>query len=364
MGERGGSESARDLSRNALDGLRNLLCELQSSVQARVLSARDAASSAEMSTVAAVAATDTLFRVDRIAEDAVLEWFRDCWPPNDPVELVMEGLEEHRSVVFPAGAAPDSIAFKCLIDPVDGTRSFMHDKRSAWVLAGLAPYRGSANRLSDIAVAAMTELPPRKQRLADQLSAVRGGGAQGIVARRANVDTGESRAIRTEPSKARDLEHGFAAFARFFPQAKTLLCEFESALWRRLYGESGPPSIFDDQYMCSGGQLYELLSGRDRMLGDLRPEALAKLGLEDGHAARPYDLCSVLIAEEAGCRISDPFGHPLDPPMDTDSPVSWIGFANETLEAAIRPAFAACYGEFFSKPGGRARRHEATPQST
>jgi hypothetical protein len=33
--------------------------------------------------------------------------------------------------------------------------------------------------------------------------------------------------------------------------------------------------------------------------------------------------------------------------MDTQSGVSWIGFANTTLEAAIRPAFDACYAEFF-----------------
>jgi hypothetical protein len=263
------------------------------------------------------------------------------------VELVMEGLEGRGTVVFPEDTPPESIELKCLIDPVDGTRSFMHDKRSAWVLAGLAPHRGSANRLSDIEVAAMTELPPRKQRLADQLSAVRGGGAAGIVARRVDVDSAEARTFQPHPSNAGDLEHGFAAFARFFPQAKTLLCEFEAALWHALYGEKGPPSIFEDQYMCSGGQLYELLSGRDRMLGDLRPEALAKLGLDDGLVCHPYDVCTVLIAEEAGCPVSDPLGRPLDAPMDTQSGVSWIGFANTTLEAAIRPAFDACYAEFF-----------------
>jgi len=320
---------------------------MQSAVQARVLSARDAATGDELSRVEAVEASDTLFRVDRIAEEAVLEWFRGCWPAERPVELVMEGLEGRGALLFPEDTPPDSIALKCLIDPVDGTRSFMHDKRSAWVLSGLAPHRGSANRLSDIAVAAMTELPPRKQRLADQLSAVRGRGAAGIVARRVNVDSGEGGAFRPQPSDACDLEQGFAAFARFFPQAKTLLCEFESALWQQLYGAKGPPAIFEDQYMCSGGQLYELLCGRDRMLGDLRPEALAKLGLDEGHVCHPYDVCAVLIAEEAGCPVSDPLGRPLDAPMDTRSPVSWIGFANTTLEAAIRPAFEVCYAKFF-----------------
>jgi fructose-1,6-bisphosphatase/inositol monophosphatase family enzyme len=350
MGDRSGAKPVNGLSHELLEELRGLLCEMQTTVQARVLSARDSARGDELSAVVAVEASDTLFRVDQIAEEAVLAWFRDCWPTDRPVELVMEGLEGRGAVVFPEDAAPSSMALKCLIDPVDGTRSFMHDKRSAWVLAGLAPHKGSANRLSDIAVAAMTELPPRKQRLADQLSAVRGMGTAGVIARRVNIDSGEADAYRPHPSNAGDLEHGFAAFARFFPQAKTLLCEFEAALWHALYGEKGPPSIFEDQYMCSGGQLYELLSGRDRMLGDLRPEALRKLGLEDELVPHPYDLCAALIAEEAGCLVSDPLGRPLDAPMDTRSPVSWIGFANETLEAAIRPSFEACYAEFFSEP--------------
>jgi len=350
MGDRSGDGPVSGLSRELLEELRSLLCEMQTTVQACVLSARDAATGDELSAVVAVEASDTLFRVDRIAEEAVLAWFHDSWPANRPVELVMEGLEGRGAVVFPEDATPESMALKCLIDPVDGTRSFMHDKRSAWVLAGLAPHKGSANCLSDIAVAAMTELPPRKQRLADQLSAVRGGGAAGIVARRVDIDNGEADAFRPHPSRAGDLEHGFAAFSRFFPQAKTLLCEFEAALWKELYGEKGPPSIFEDQYMCSGGQLYELLSGRDRMLGDLRPEALRKLGLEDALVPHPYDLCAVLIAEEAGCPVSDPLGRPLEAPMDTQSPVSWIGFANETLEAAIRPSFEACYAAFFAKP--------------
>ena len=31
---------------------------------------------------------------------------------------------------------------KLIVDPIDGTRSLMYDKRSAWVLAAVAPQRG------------------------------------------------------------------------------------------------------------------------------------------------------------------------------------------------------------------------------
>ena len=123
----------------------------------------------------------------------------------------------------------------------------------------------------------MTEIPTVKQRLADQVSAIRGLGPGGIRAERVNLDTQQRRRFETRPSTATDLRGGFASFARFFPEAKGLLAEFEECLWNRLYvlGKPGDPLIFDDQYICSGGQLFQLLTGRDRMLGDLRPLALA-----------------------------------------------------------------------------------------
>jgi len=54
-----------------------------------------------------------------------------------------------------------------LIDPIDGTRGIMYDKRAAWALAGVAPNRGPATRLSDIHLAVMTELPTSKMGFAD-----------------------------------------------------------------------------------------------------------------------------------------------------------------------------------------------------
>ena len=56
-----------------------------------------------------------------------------------------------------------------LIDPVDGTRGIMYDKRPAWFLAGLAPQKGGLTRLSDIEIAVMVELPTTKQWRADRL---------------------------------------------------------------------------------------------------------------------------------------------------------------------------------------------------
>ena len=106
--------------------------------------------------------------------------------------------------------------------------------------------------------------------------------------------------------------------------------------------------MFDDQYLSTGGQLYELIAGHDRMLGDLRPAAYAKLGL--GGAAlccHPYDICVELIAREAGCVVEAPGGGRLRAPLDTLSPVAWMGYANLALARTVRPVLRRLMREMF-----------------
>jgi hypothetical protein len=52
----------------------------------------------------------------------------------------------------------------------------------------------------------------------------------------------------------------------------------------------------------------------------------------------PYDVCTSLIATEAGVILTAPDGSPLDTPLDLESPVAWVGYANPALRAAIEPA--------------------------
>lgn len=136
------------------------------------------------------------------------------------------------------------------------------------------------------------------------------------------------------PSQARDLAHGFASFAKFFPPGKVWLAEREELLWREL---GTGPHIFDDQYLSTGGQLYELLMGHDRFIADLRPLAFAQLGLDAALTCHPYDICTALIAQELGCVVTAPDGKPLRVSLDTTSPVAWVGYANRPLERLIGP---------------------------
>jgi hypothetical protein len=154
-----------------------------------------------------------------------------------------------------------------------------------------------------------------------------------------DLRTGRSKPITTRPSQATDFKHGFASFARFFPEGKALSAQIEEALWSELYGGAGrgSPLVFDDQYISTGGQLYELLVGHDRMIGDIRPLIFGKLKLASSLTCHPYDICTELILREAGGIVEAPDGKPLRDPLDTTSPVSWIGYANEALAAQVRP---------------------------
>lgn len=293
------------------DDARRLLCELGDHIRSSLVDARGAA----MAEVHGETVADTIYAIDRIADDALLGWFEERWTG---VEVVSEGLDE--PVVI--GADPE---WTVIVDTIDGTRGLMYDKRSAWCLAAAAPHRG---RLIDVVSAAMTELPTAKQGLADQLSATRGGG---IVADRTDLRDGERAPLAVRPSQATDLEHGFGGLAKFFPAGKPELARLEGALFERL----GSRIVFDDEYICSGGQLHELITGRDRFVADLRP-----LIDPAAFACHPYDLCTAFLLEEAGGVVTDPWGAPLDAPLDTTTSVAWVGYANPELAAWIGPVLA------------------------
>jgi fructose-1,6-bisphosphatase/inositol monophosphatase family enzyme len=279
---------------------------------------------------------DTIYRLDEHGEGALLDYCAR-WGEDLPFLLVAEGLEggEQR---FPAHADPNQLAFTLIVDPIDGTRGLMYGKRSAWALFGVAPApRGDVRpTLADIEVALQAELPTARAALADVLWAARGQGTQGETH---DLRTGEIVPFVPRPSRAATLAGGFAAISKFFPGAKAAAARLEEALYLELLGPppTESPQVFDDEYICSGGQLYELMVGHDRFLADLRPllhnpaDGVVRL------CCHPYDLCTELIAREAGVIVTDEGGAPLAAPLDTSSNVSWVGYANTALYRAIEP---------------------------
>jgi hypothetical protein len=215
----------------------------------------------------------------------------------------------------------------------------MYNKRSAWVLAGVAPNRGEATSLRDIDLAVQTEIPTTRAALADTLWARRGGGAQGETL---NLMTGERTAFHPRPSRATTITGGFAMLVKFFPGGKDILATIEEELVAELIGslEDHTTAIFDDQYISTGGQLYELMIGHDRMIADVRSllyQRFRREGRPVGHACHPYDACTALIAEEVGVHITDGRGQPLDAPLNTIENISWIGYANQAIRQEVEP---------------------------
>lgn len=329
-----------------LEKLRRLLCALQIHIRDAVIASRGA-HARSFAKVAAVTQADTIYQIDKISEAAILGWFAKNWPRSLPVELVIEGIEDGDNVTFPHGTPITKTAWKCILDPIDGTRCIMYDKRSAWSLAGIAPQRGAKTNLADIVVAAMTELPTTKQSRSDQFSAVRGGK---LHAEASELSVGKTRRMAVRPSQARDFKHGFASFSRFFVDGRTFTTQIEEAVWRELLaGEAGgTPLVFDDQYISTGGQIHELMTGRDRLIAEIRPMVFQKLGIESSLVCHPYDICIALLFEAAGGVIEAPLGGQLKAPLDTTSPVSWIGYANPYLARLARPVIQRVLRKFLA----------------
>ncbi len=266
--------------------------------------------------------------------------------------LIAEGLPTGK-LVLPLGTPEENAIWRIIVDPIDGTRGLMYQKRSAWVLTGVAPNRGAATNLRDIELAIQTEIPLVKQNLSDCLWAIRSEGAH---AERFNRLTKEKTEVTLQPSRAKSIAHGYAGIARFFPGARDELAAIDEEI---VYGALGPASpgkahCFEDQYASSGGQLYELMAGHDRFVADLRPsmeDVLCQRGASLGICCHPYDLCTELIAREAGVIVTDVRGERLSAPLAVEADVAWAGYANENIRMQIEPLLqAALARRGLSKP--------------
>lgn len=314
------------------------LLELHDRIRAGVVAACEAQSTADLSEVAADEPGDTIYRIDRVSEEMLVDGLAEI-ARAEPLVLIAEGLPAE-GVTLPAGTPERECRWRIIVDPIDGTRGIMFQKRSAWILTGVAPNRGRTTRLGHVELALQTEIPLVKQHLSDQLYALRG---EGVVAHRFDRTSGATRPLRLHPSRADTIEHGFATVARFFPGARDELAAIDDEVVAAVLGPpaEGKAGCFEDQYACTGGQLYELMAGHDRFIADIRPlvqGVRAARGLPRGLSCHPYDLCTLLIARELGVVLTDPAGAELDVPLDLETDVSWVGYANEALRQRVEPA--------------------------
>ena len=401
------------------DAVRRLVA-FQAEVRDAIIASRQRAGLHEVSHATSA---DTIYRIDTAVEP-ILDAFCAEWAERTPLVLIAEGVEnkhgEEGVAVYPRGAREEDAQIRLIVDPIDGTRGIMYDKRAAWALAGVAPNKGKATRLRDIELAVMTELPTSKMGHSDVLWAIKGQGAHGqrvaldsppvsiaptaktaigAVPRQIalsckicpihfdprtrrlkvavspdstrdalrdlaslmgyDVEPVERHALEIDamlahyyghgarathplpiaPSTATGIDHGFASVANFFPGTKRLASELMEHLVANLIGPADVTraTVFDDQYISTGGQFYELIVGHDRFNADLRPVFYRMQGQPEGLCCHPYDCAAMLIAEEAGVVLTDENGRPLDGPLDVTSGISWVGYANAALRDRIEP---------------------------
>src|SRR5436190_1381451 len=113
-------------------------------------------STRDLARVTAARGGDTIYGIDEKGEE-VLDAFCREWSAEYPFVLIAEGISGSGERVYPDGADAASVRFRLIVDPIDGTRCIMYNKRSAWILSGVAPNRGPATTMADIAVAVQTE---------------------------------------------------------------------------------------------------------------------------------------------------------------------------------------------------------------
>jgi fructose-1,6-bisphosphatase/inositol monophosphatase family enzyme len=305
---------------------------IHAAIRDGVIHACEQATTEQLAAIVAEQAGDTIYAIDRISEDILLQHFEALGKEWSFV-LVAEGLGTDGRRVFPTGTDPARAELCIIIDPIDGTRGLMYQKRPAWILTGVAPNRGEETNLADIELAVQTEIPLVKQHLSDTLWAIRG---QGVQAERYNRLTCERMPLHPHPSQATTIAQGYGAITRFFPGNRALLAAIDDAVVEQVLGplQQGTAQAFEDQYIATGGQLYELIMGHDRWIADLRPLVLKHPGL----CCHPYDLCTELIAREAGVLVTNEHGTQLSAPLDVTTGIAWMGYANTAIYQQIAPA--------------------------
>ena len=327
--------------------IKDLLCKIGETICRNVHHSLKTQSIDRLSAVHKEGADDTIYQIDKEVEGIIVPMLEKYAEKLGGIVLIAEGIGETEKMLMPAGISESKAAWQIIMDPIDGTRGIMYDKRPAFFLAGVAPNQPEAS-LQDIEVAVMVELPTSRSLFSDTLWAIKGKGA---FAYTKNLETENIQEKAIRPSQSDTIYGGFAQIARFFPPGREVLAAVEEAMLEKIFPEApeGKTIVFEDQYISSGGQLYEILMGHDRFVADIRAalfDKMKKEGKKIGHVCHPYDVCAILVGQEAGVIITDIRGNPLNYPLDTTSPVNWVAYANEKIQQQVEPAFKAALEEY------------------
>jgi fructose-1,6-bisphosphatase/inositol monophosphatase family enzyme len=263
------------------------------------------------SAVVRKAGGDEVFGVDARADQVLVEELERRCGSAWPGILIMEGFD----TPLPIGGGGEWVY---LVDPVDGTRPWLAGKRSAWILLGAGL---GATTLDELEVGAAVELPTPRARLARVAWAALGGVPSAVDD---DLAGGPTRLASLVPFGGADLHRTFVTVARFSPGTKEVIGRWEDQLLAGL-------EVYEDPWLCSGGQLMNVASGNEAAVLDPRPLFGAAL------CAHPYDLAALVVARAAGVIVEALPPGPLDVPLDPTVDVAWAAYANAAVASRLRP---------------------------
>ncbi|MCH2207006.1 MAG: hypothetical protein MK132_14210 [Lentisphaerales bacterium] len=291
-------------------------------------------SETSLSTEVKTSPSDIIYQIDVEAEEVIIQMMEDRAADFGGILLLAEGIGDNDTSVYPTGLAVEEAQTKIICDPIDGSRGLMYGKRPAFFLAAAGPV--NSKKLSDLDVSVMVELPIPKQGEWDVLSAIRNSGFR---AERYN-ETGNQGVVNLSPSENVSIEGGFFSMAKFCYPGKGFISEIEEELLDSVFEARDKEylPVFEDQYISSGGQLYELICGHDCFVGDFRAsmyDLFKKQGLSKGQICHPYDMAGLLVAKEVGVHVTDIQGNEFDALLNTTDEVDWFGYANAEIRQQI-----------------------------
>ncbi len=199
---------------------------LHETIRSTVVAECERSSAEQLSAIVEDGEGDTIFAVDRVSEEILIDFFEQEIASHVPVVLIAEGIEGGKVLLGNITDESEAL-WRIIVDPIDGTRGLMYQKRSAWILTGVAPNRGPVTNFSDIEFAIQTEIPLVKQHLSDTVWAFRG---EGVNAERYDRIRNETVPLELRPSTATTIEQGFAMISRFFPGARDVLAAIDEEI--------------------------------------------------------------------------------------------------------------------------------------
>src|SRR5689334_8315749 len=115
-----------------LETLLPLIRQLHETIRDGVVEACERSATATLAAVAREEEGDTIYAVDRVSETLLVDFFEREIAPRFSTVLIGGGLPDGK-IILPRGTPESEATLRIIVDPIDGTRCLMYQKRSAWI---------------------------------------------------------------------------------------------------------------------------------------------------------------------------------------------------------------------------------------